>query len=118
MGVARSVPVVVPDGRNRNLHPAQLQETPIFEEIKAKGQMTKQLRKEAFLTSNIKYVLIAIVVLIGQGGLAQRSVLGAVLPAAVSKVDAQLSLHRGTALFLTPSLIFLDGCPTRSVASQ
>jgi MFS family permease len=45
----------------------QLQETPIFQEIKAKGQMTKNPWKEAFLTSNIKYILIATVVLIGQG---------------------------------------------------
>src|ERR1700738_2720858 len=45
----------------------QLQETPIFEEIKAKGQMTKNPWKEAFLSSNIKYILIACVVLIGQG---------------------------------------------------
>src|SRR5690349_18646418 len=45
----------------------QLQETPIFEDIKAKGQMTKNPWKEAFLSSNIKYILIAIIVLIGQG---------------------------------------------------
>ncbi|MGB8446630.1 MAG: MFS transporter, partial [Pseudolabrys sp.] len=45
----------------------QLQETPIFEEIKAKGQMTKNPWKEAFLSSNIKFILIATVVLIGQG---------------------------------------------------
>src|SRR5216117_3921474 len=45
----------------------QLQETPIFQEIKAKGQMTKNPWKEAFLSSNIKYVAIACVVLIGQG---------------------------------------------------
>src|SRR5260370_12813644 len=45
----------------------QLQETPIFEEIKAKGQMTKNPWKEAFLSSNIKYILIATIVLIGQG---------------------------------------------------
>src|ERR1041384_6641844 len=45
----------------------QLQETPIFQEIKARGQMTKNPWKEAFLSSNIKYILIAIVVLIGQG---------------------------------------------------
>src|SRR5678815_5910358 len=36
-----------------------LQETPIFQQIKAKGQMTKNPWKEAFLTSNIKYILIA-----------------------------------------------------------
>src|SRR6476469_6670464 len=45
----------------------QLQETPIFAEIKAKGQMTKNPWKEAFLSSNIKYILIATIVLIGQG---------------------------------------------------
>src|ERR1700682_2196487 len=45
----------------------QLQETPIFEEIKAKGQMTANPWKEAFISQNIKYILIAIVVLIGQG---------------------------------------------------
>src|SRR5215469_13307335 len=32
----------------------QLQETPIFQEIKARGQMTKNPWKEAFLSSNIK----------------------------------------------------------------
>src|SRR6201997_3254712 len=46
----------------------QLQETPIFQEIKAKGQMTKNPWKEAFLSSNIKYIGIATIVLIGQGG--------------------------------------------------
>ena len=45
----------------------QLQETPIFQEIKAKGQMTRNPWKEAFLSSNIKFVLIACVVLLGQG---------------------------------------------------
>src|SRR6516165_1863072 len=45
----------------------QLQETPIFQDIKARGQMTRNPWKEAFLSSNIKYVLIATVVLIGQG---------------------------------------------------
>src|SRR5437016_7782383 len=45
----------------------QLQETPIFEEIKAKGAMTKNPWKEAFLSSNIKYIGIACIVLIGQG---------------------------------------------------
>src|SRR5436189_3689792 len=37
----------------------QLQETPIFQEIKAKGQMTKNPWKEAFISANIKFVLIA-----------------------------------------------------------
>ncbi len=59
------------------------QESPIFEEIKAKGAMTKNPWKEAFLSSNIKFVLIATIVVLGRGrGLVQRSVLGAVLLAA------------------------------------
>src|SRR5262249_42763056 len=45
----------------------QLQETPIFEQIKAKGGMTKNPWKEAFVSSNVKFVLIACVVLIGEG---------------------------------------------------
>jgi MFS family permease len=45
----------------------QLQETPIFQEIKAKGQMTKNPWKEAFLSPNIKFVLIASIVVIGEG---------------------------------------------------
>src|ERR1700747_2421892 len=45
----------------------QLGETPIFQEIKAKGQMTRNPWKEAFLSSNVKYVGIACIVLIGQG---------------------------------------------------
>src|SRR3954467_4811791 len=36
----------------------QLQETPIFQEIKARGQMARNPWKEAFLSSNIKYILI------------------------------------------------------------
>src|SRR5215472_3457282 len=43
------------------------QESPIFEEIKAKGAMTKNPWKEAFLSANIKFVLIACIVVIGEG---------------------------------------------------
>ena len=43
------------------------QELPIFEEIKAKGAMTKNPWKEAFLSQNIKYVLIATIVVLGEG---------------------------------------------------
>jgi len=45
----------------------QLGETPIFQEMKAKGAMVKNPWKEAFLSSNIKDILVAIVVFIGQG---------------------------------------------------
>src|SRR6202790_1464043 len=45
----------------------QLGETPIFQEMKAKGGMVRNPWKEAFLSPNIKFILIAIVVLLGQG---------------------------------------------------
>jgi MFS family permease len=45
----------------------QLGETPIFQQMKAKGGMVTNPWKEAFLSANIKYILVAIVVLIGQG---------------------------------------------------
>src|SRR3981081_681602 len=45
----------------------QLGETPIFQAMKAKGGMVKNPWKEAFLSANIKFIMIAIVVLIGQG---------------------------------------------------
>src|ERR1700750_715411 len=45
----------------------QLGETPIFQEIKAKGMMTRNPWKEAFLSSNINVVLIARIIVIGQG---------------------------------------------------
>ena len=87
----------------------QLQETPIFEEIKAKGVMTKNPWKEAFLSSNIKYVLIATVVLIGQGVVWYSGQFWALyFLQKVSKVDLLTSAYIvGAALLLaTPSLIF------------
>src|SRR6201988_4010712 len=45
----------------------QLQETPIFQEIKAKRQTTENPWREAFLSAKIKFILIATIVLIGQG---------------------------------------------------
>src|SRR5215467_7458315 len=45
----------------------QLGETPIFQEIKAKGQTTRNPWSEAFLSSNIKYVVVASIVVIGEG---------------------------------------------------
>src|SRR5260221_9421451 len=87
----------------------QLQETPIFQEIKAKGQMTKNPWKEAFVSSNIKYILIAIVVLIGQGVVWYSGQFWALyFLQQVSKVDPLSSAYIvGAALLLaTPSLIF------------
>jgi MFS family permease len=87
----------------------QLQETPIFQEIKARGQMTRNPWREAFLSANIKYILIAIVVLIGQGVVWYSGQFWALYYLQqVSKVDAVTSAYIvGTALLIaTPSLIF------------
>ncbi|ASY58782.1 MULTISPECIES: MFS transporter [Sinorhizobium] len=87
----------------------QLQETPIFAEIKAKGQMTRNPWKEAFLSSNIKFVGIATIVLIGQGVVWYSGQFWALyFLQQVSKVDALNSAYIvGAALLLaTPSLIF------------
>ena len=87
----------------------QLQETPIFQQIKAMGQMTRNPWKEAFLSSNIKYILIATVVLIGQGVVWYSGQFWALyFLQQVSKVDALTSAYIvGAALLIaTPSLIF------------
>ncbi|WEX86674.1 MHS family MFS transporter [Sinorhizobium garamanticum] len=87
----------------------QLQETPIFQEIKAKGQMTQNPWREAFLSSNIKYVGIATIVLIGQGVVWYSGQFWALyFLQQVSKVDALSSSYIvGAALLIaTPSLIF------------
>jgi len=87
----------------------QLQETPIFQAIKAMGQMTRNPWKEAFVSSNIKYILIATVVLIGQGVVWYSGQFWALyFLQQVSKVDALTSAYIvGAALLIaTPSLIF------------
>src|SRR5216110_132322 len=87
----------------------QLQETPIFQEIKAKGQMTRNPWKEAFLSSNIKYVGIATIVLIGQGVVWYSGQFWALyFLQQVSKVNPLTSAYIvGAALLIaTPSLIF------------
>src|SRR5213596_3008050 len=86
----------------------QLQETPIFQEIKAKGQMTKNPWKEAFISANIKFVLIASIVVIGEGVVWYSGQFWALYYLQqVSKVDALTSAYIvGAALLLaTPSLI-------------
>jgi MFS family permease len=86
----------------------QLQETPVFKEIKAKGQMTKNPWKEAFLSPNIKYVLIASIVVIGEGVVWYSGQFWALyFLQQVSKVDLLHSSYIvGLALLIaTPSLI-------------
>jgi MFS family permease len=86
----------------------QLQETPIFKEIKAKGQMTKNPWKEAFLSRNIKYVLIATIVVLGEGVVWYSGQFWALyFLQQVSKVDLLHSSYIvGLALLIgTPSII-------------
>ena len=90
----------------------QLQETPIFEEIKAKGQMTRNPWKEAFLGPNLKYVLIATIVVLGQGVVWYSGQFWALyFLQQVSKVDLLHSSYIvGIALLIaTPSLILFGG---------
>jgi MFS family permease len=46
---------------------SKLQETPVFAEIRAKGKQTKNPWKEAFISANIKYVIIASIMVFGEG---------------------------------------------------
>src|SRR5258707_3694856 len=73
------------------------------------GQLTRNPWKEAFLSSNIKYLLIATVVLIGQGVVWYSGQFWALyFLQQVSKVDALTSAYIVGAALLTatPSLIF------------
>src|SRR5262249_10924297 len=89
----------------------QLQQTPIFQEIRAKGQMTKNPWKEAFLSANIKYVLIASVVVIGEGVVWYSGQFWALyFLQQVSKVPALTSAYIvGAALLIAPPTLILYG---------
>jgi MFS family permease len=87
----------------------QLQETPIFEEIRRKGQMASNPWKEAFFSANIKFVLIASIVVIGEGVVWYSGQFWALyFLQQVSKVDALTSAYIvGAGLLIgTPTLIF------------
>jgi MFS family permease len=86
----------------------QLQETPIFQQLKAKGLMTKNPWKEAFLTKNIKFVAIASIVVIGEGVVWYSGQFWALyFLQQVSKVDVVTSSYLvGLGLLIaTPTLI-------------
>ncbi|HTS40488.1 MAG TPA: MFS transporter [Xanthobacteraceae bacterium] len=86
----------------------QLGETPIFEEIKAKGLMTKNPWKEAFLSSNIKFVVIASIVVIGEGVVWYSGQFWALyFLQQVSKVDVFTSSYivMAALIIATPTLI-------------
>src|SRR5262249_18000285 len=87
----------------------QLQETPIFQEIQAKGQTSRNPWKEAFLSANIKFVLIASIVVIGEGVVWYSGQFWALyFLQQVSKVDPLTTAYIvGAALLIgTPTLIF------------
>jgi MFS family permease len=87
----------------------QLQETPIFQEIKAKGGMTKNPWREAFLSANIKFVLIASIIVIGEGVVWYSGQFWALyFLQQVSKVDPLTTAYLvGAGLLIgTPTLIF------------
>jgi MFS family permease len=86
------------------------QESPIFEEIKAKGAMTKNPWREAFLSANIKFVGIASIVVLGEGVVWYSSQFWALiyfLPQ-VSKLDPLTTSYIvGAGLVIgTPTMIF------------
>src|SRR5919109_5472295 len=86
----------------------QLKETPIFQEIKAKGGMTKNPWREAFLSDNFKFVAIASIVVIGEGVVWYSGQFWALyFLQQVSKVDLFTSSYIvGIALLIaTPTLI-------------
>ena len=90
----------------------QLQETPVFQEIKAKGQTTENPWREAFLSANIKFVLIASIVVIGEGVVWYSGQFWALyFLQQVSKVDVVTSSFIvGIALLIaTPTLIIFGG---------
>src|ERR1700752_4782702 len=87
----------------------QLSETPIFQEIRAKGLMTKNPWKEAFLSANIKYVLIATIVVLGEGVVWYSGQFWALYYLQqVSKLDPLTTAYivGAALLFATPTLIF------------
>jgi len=86
-----------------------LAETPIFQEIKAKGQTTTNPWREAFLSSNFRYVLIASVVVLGEGCVWYSGQFWALyFLQTVKKLDVLTSsMIVGIALLIaTPTLVF------------
>src|SRR5947207_1098135 len=86
-----------------------LGETPIFQDIKARGRTTTNPWREAFLSNNFRYVVIASVVVLGQGCVWYSGQFWALyFLQTVKKLDVLTSSYIvGIALLIaTPSLIF------------
>lgn len=87
----------------------RLQETPIFQAIKARGQTAANPWREAFLTENLKYVAIASIVVLGEGCVWYSSQFWVLyFLTTVTKMDlASRSLIVGLGLLVaTPTLVF------------
>src|SRR6185503_6138633 len=94
----------------------RLQETPIFQAIKAKGQTAVNPWREAFTGPNLRYVLIATVVVLGEGCVWYSSQFWALFfLQTVKKVDVLTSsLIVGTALLIaTPTLVLCGALSDR-----
>jgi MFS family permease len=89
----------------------QLQETPIFEQIKARGMMTRNPWREAFLSQNVKFVLIASLIVIGEGVVWYSSQFWALyFLQQVSKLDVTTSSFIvGVALLVAAPTLILFG---------
>jgi MFS family permease len=86
-----------------------LQETPVFQDIKAKGRTATNPWREAFLSRNIRFVLIASVVVLGQGCVWYSGQFWALyFLQTVKKLDVLTSSYIvGLALLIaTPTLVF------------
>ena len=85
------------------------EELPVYAEIKAKGQTSKNPWREAFLNANLKYVVIATIVVLGEGVVWYSSQFWALYYLqTVSKVDTLTTAYIvGAGLIIgTPTLIF------------
>src|SRR4026208_704406 len=86
-----------------------LGETPIFQDIKARGRTATNPWREAFMSSNFKYVVIASVVVLGQGCVWYSGQVWALFfPHSVKQLDVltSSSITAVALLIATPTLIF------------
>src|SRR6202795_350263 len=85
------------------------EESPVYAEIKAKGETSKNPWREAFLSSNFKFVVIATIVVLGEGVVWYSSQFWALyFLQTVAKMDTLTTAYIvGTGLIIgTPTLIF------------
>jgi MFS family permease len=94
----------------------RLQETPIFQAIKAKGQTAVNPWREAFRGPNLRYVIIATIVVLGEGCVWYSSQFWALyFLQTVKKIDVLASsVIVGTALLIaTPTLVLFGALSDR-----